>query len=82
MLFEKPIPGLTAIGSTFLGEFGFSGLISKSLCCVESRVPMILRCVSIYSLQLKRARRTIQLSWAIFGQKPNMFLSFSPGHPD
>jgi hypothetical protein len=42
VLFEKPRPGRTATVSAFLGEFGLSGAFSKSLCCVESSVAIIL----------------------------------------
>lgn len=41
-LLEKLEPGRLPAPSTFLGEFGLSGQFSSNLCCVGSRVAIIL----------------------------------------
>jgi hypothetical protein len=46
VLFENPNPGRAVTPSGFFGELGLSGAISSSLCCVVSRVAIILKMVS------------------------------------
>lgn len=46
VLLENPNPGRAATPSGFFGELGLSGAISSNLCCVVSRVAIILMIVS------------------------------------